>query len=308
MTTLHESVSILKCARISTRNGYQGENILIDGRQLQGQHGVESATVSLNVTGRGAYNWKETDGYVGVVVVEGVEALRPGGKLVIKGEACKSMAAAARSAVSAYIDHLEAVEAEAYELHKVPMAEAAQIIADAPIGTPVVEVATNRRGVISATYPLTGVRVIWDDATAVFSGPDSVLRAYTALRLAEDDKGPGQAAVMRTVERLREQEGPKTPERAPLSMPVVNALAALVGAAQRGARIARAFVDQPSSVVYGTARSIGDVNGNHMGPRDDVRDCYLRVTTVNGWEAFWLVSELVEAYQSDLFLVDVTIP
>lgn len=105
-----------------------------------------------------------------------------------------------------------------------------------------------------------------------------------------------------------EPEAPRKPERAPLTLSDVNALSAIVGAAQRGARVARAWVDEPSSVVYGTARSIGDDMGNFSTQDADVRDEFLRVTTVNGWEAFWRISELMDSYKADTFLVDVTVP
>ncbi len=57
-------------------------------------------------------------------------------------------------------------------------------------------------------------------------------------------------------------------------------------------------------VHVGTARSIGDENGNFAGRNDDVRDCYLRVTLDTGFEAFWLVSELMGEVRSGYFVTN----
>jgi hypothetical protein len=56
-------------------------------------------------------------------------------------------------------------------------------------------------------------------------------------------------------------------------------------------------------IAEGTARSIGDKDGNFAGSDEDVRDCYLRVTTSTGFEAFWPVSELMDEVASGYFVV-----
>lgn len=69
-------------------------------------------------------------------------------------------------------------------------------------------------------------------------------------------------------------------------------LSNVVSAAGRGRRVAR-LIDG-GTVIVGTARSIGDERGYFAARGDDIRDCYLRVTTDAGVEAFWKVSDLVE--------------
>jgi hypothetical protein len=60
-----------------------------------------------------------------------------------------------------------------------------------------------------------------------------------------------------------------------------------------GKRVARAQED--GSVLKGTARHFvkDPERAGFLGPQDDVRDAYLRVTLTSGFEAFWLVSDLM---------------
>jgi hypothetical protein len=69
------------------------------------------------------------------------------------------------------------------------------------------------------------------------------------------------------------------------------ALGQIVSCMKGRGQVAR-LVD--GNVLVGTARSVGDENGNFAAQLDDVRDCYLRVTLRSGFEAFWPVSELVQ--------------
>jgi hypothetical protein len=71
----------------------------------------------------------------------------------------------------------------------------------------------------------------------------------------------------------------------------------------RGASVAR-FNETTGDVTYGTARCIGDERGNFLADGEDVRDAYLRVTTVNGWEVFWKVSDLLPEVRSGYFVSD----
>lgn len=86
-----------------------------------------------------------------------------------------------------------------------------------------------------------------------------------------------------------------------LRQPDAIALAAIITAAHTGAHVAR---DRGGDIIEGTARSIGDHLGAYLGPDEDVRDGLLRVTTVNGWEAFWPMVELVEEYKQLTFVVE----
>jgi hypothetical protein len=68
----------------------------------------------------------------------------------------------------------------------------------------------------------------------------------------------------------------------------VVALATIVNAAQTTAKVARA--GDGCDVVYGHARYLQAVDG----PTNNIMKMALRVTTREGWEVFWPVSELVE--------------
>jgi hypothetical protein len=78
-------------------------------------------------------------------------------------------------------------------------------------------------------------------------------------------------------------------------------LADIVRAAQDGKPVARQLDDV---VVYGTARCVGDDRGNHAQRGDDVRDCFLRVTSRGGFELFWPVSDLVTELAEGTFVLD----
>lgn len=84
----------------------------------------------------------------------------------------------------------------------------------------------------------------------------------------------------------------------PLTVGDAVDLGAVVTAAVTSAPVARANAD--GTVVYGTARSIGDEHGNFAS--NDVRDCFLRVTTTSGWDMFWPVSDLMAEVRSGLFV------
>jgi hypothetical protein len=55
-------------------------------------------------------------------------------------------------------------------------------------------------------------------------------------------------------------------------------------------------------LIVGTGRSIGDERGGFLRSDEDVRDGFLRVTTDQGWEAFWLVRDLIPLHQSGHFV------
>lgn len=53
------------------------------------------------------------------------------------------------------------------------------------------------------------------------------------------------------------------------------------------------WLNDRNEVERGTARSIGDVNGNFLAQGEDVRDAFLRVTTASGWEWFVPMSDVL---------------
>ena len=77
------------------------------------------------------------------------------------------------------------------------------------------------------------------------------------------------------------------------------AAAEVLRTAQTCAKVARAYDD--GTVVYGTARSVGDQTGAFGQSDDDIRDLYLRVTTREGWERFWPMRELMTEVETGEF-------
>lgn len=86
-----------------------------------------------------------------------------------------------------------------------------------------------------------------------------------------------------------------------LTIPDVVSIGAIVEAAQHSYKVARLM--DSGDVVEGTARSIGNQNGAFLATGDDVRDGYLRVTTMQGMEVFWPVHALVSDHQATTFVV-----
>lgn len=65
-----------------------------------------------------------------------------------------------------------------------------------------------------------------------------------------------------------------------------------------------AFLDEDGRRDDGTARSIGTEGGMFLGPNDDVRKGYLRVTmNVSGVERFELVSDLMKRLGETFFVL-----
>jgi hypothetical protein len=81
-----------------------------------------------------------------------------------------------------------------------------------------------------------------------------------------------------------------------------SAVAAIIDAAVRSTKVARVL--ERGEVAVGTARSIGDENGIFLDGKTDVRDGYLRVTLLSGFEAFWPVRELLPLVHTGEFVVD----
>lgn len=91
-----------------------------------------------------------------------------------------------------------------------------------------------------------------------------------------------------------------TTDTRPLTVHDTINLSTVVNAAIHGQRIARLV--EGGHVVYGVARSIGDEHGNFARSSEDIRDCYLRVTTSTGFEVFWPVSELMQDVSTFTFI------
>ena len=79
------------------------------------------------------------------------------------------------------------------------------------------------------------------------------------------------------------------------------ALQTIIQAAQTTAKVARAV--DGGEVILGTARHIvkSPTDIGFLNADEDVRDGYLRVTLQNGFEAFWLVRELMPEAEAGLF-------
>jgi hypothetical protein len=80
-----------------------------------------------------------------------------------------------------------------------------------------------------------------------------------------------------------------------LTIQDTTALAEIIGWCQRTDRLM--WLDDRGDVAYGTARSIGDANGNFLAAGEDVRDAYVRITTAMGFEWFVLVAEVMVRQQ-----------
>lgn len=100
------------------------------------------------------------------------------------------------------------------------------------------------------------------------------------------------------VESLSDVPAEAPPERV-LTGTILTALIDISEACVHGYRVVRVLPDD--RVIEGTARSLGDERGNFMH-HDDVRDKYMRVTTMIG-EMFWPVSELIPQVLTGTFFV-----
>lgn len=67
--------------------------------------------------------------------------------------------------------------------------------------------------------------------------------------------------------------------------------------AESGANVRRLIPDdEPNDgdVVEGVARSVGDTNGGFLRAGQDVRDAFLRVTLLSGFDVYWPVTTLAK--------------
>jgi hypothetical protein len=93
-----------------------------------------------------------------------------------------------------------------------------------------------------------------------------------------------------------------------LTVAQAAALGAIVRAAREQQRVAWVNDDSADGITWGTARGIGDIRGDRACGTDDVRDCFLRVTTVQGWEAFLAIPDVIRDAQRGLFVTDYNPP
>lgn len=77
-------------------------------------------------------------------------------------------------------------------------------------------------------------------------------------------------------------------------------LAAIVDLCQRGARVGR--VDEEGDIRYGTARSIGNEFGGFLRNDEDVTGAFVRVTLLNGFDAYWPLADLMRDYAQRTFV------
>jgi hypothetical protein len=84
------------------------------------------------------------------------------------------------------------------------------------------------------------------------------------------------------------------------------ALATILEAAQTNARVRWVDDNHPDGVNEGTARHLvkDSRTAGFLGANDDVRDAYLRVTTVSGWEAWLPVADLIDMVSETTFAID----
>jgi len=87
-----------------------------------------------------------------------------------------------------------------------------------------------------------------------------------------------------------------------LTMQEAVALAAVVDAAQRNARVG--YLADNGDVVTGTVRSIGDERGNFLRNDEDIRHGYVRITLSSGFELFRPIGEVTAGIRETTFVID----
>lgn len=87
----------------------------------------------------------------------------------------------------------------------------------------------------------------------------------------------------------------------PLNVSDAVALHTVLEAAQQTRKVMRLTAD--NNLIEGTARAIvtNESLSGFPGRDDDVRDCFLWVTTSAGWEAAWPVTALIAEVQTGEF-------
>jgi hypothetical protein len=89
----------------------------------------------------------------------------------------------------------------------------------------------------------------------------------------------------------------------PLSVGDATTIGMILHAAQTGQHVAR--LTPSGDVLVGIARHVvtSDTTAAFPHPTDDVRNCYLRVTSTSGFgEYFWPMTELIAEHQDQTFV------
>jgi hypothetical protein len=88
----------------------------------------------------------------------------------------------------------------------------------------------------------------------------------------------------------------------PLTMHDLIALETIGSVASASSRV-RWLLDS-GDIAEGTARSIGDERGNFLRSDEDIRDGYLRITSVQGFDYFLPVTDLMKMVHAGEFARD----
>ena len=89
-------------------------------------------------------------------------------------------------------------------------------------------------------------------------------------------------------------------EHGTLTIHEAHQLGRILDLVQRGARVVWLDPDVTGNEPQtGTARSIGDENGNFITGSDDVRDAFLRITTSRGFELFMPIKKAMHLVSMD---------
>lgn len=89
----------------------------------------------------------------------------------------------------------------------------------------------------------------------------------------------------------------------------IQNIAAVLGACQRGARVAWVNDNAPDGVSYGTARHVcRDESGNFAHGDAEPEGLFVRITATDGFEVFLPLTEVAAWYGEGLFVVDASVP
>lgn len=93
-----------------------------------------------------------------------------------------------------------------------------------------------------------------------------------------------------------------TNTQGPLTMSQLGQLQTIAEAAQTNARVR--WLNAHSDVMEGTARSIGHEDSTFLGTDEDVRDGFLRITSVMGFDHYLSVTGLMAMVERGEFAID----
>jgi hypothetical protein len=134
-------------------------------------------------------------------------------------------------------------------------------------------------------------------------GPEALRSALVSLTnwLSE-----GRNVTISAEQAPTQEEEPTMTDVRTLTTRDAVALATILEAAQTNARVRWVDDDHTDGVNEGTARHLvkDPETAGFLGSGDDIRDGYLRVTTVAGFEAWLPVSQLIEMVSETTFVID----